>query len=123
MQANVNTSLSGYAYYDSFIDDCSRKTWISFLKKKDEVFEIFKEFMALVENLSRKKIKILRLDNGGEFSSNEFKYFYKYDRIKRELTIPYNPQQNGVVERNNISIMEAVKAIIHDQYIPMYMWE
>ena len=70
MQANVNTSLSGYAYYDSFIDDCSHKTWISFLKKKDEEFERFKEFKALVENLSWKKIKILRLDNGGEFSSN-----------------------------------------------------
>ena len=107
----------------SFIDDRSRKTWISFLKKKDEVFERFKEFKALVENLSRKKIKILRLDNGGEFSSNEFKYFCKEHRIKREVTIPYNPQQNGVVERNNISIMEAVKAIIHDQYIPMYIWE
>ena len=123
MQANVNTSLSGYAHYDSFIDDCSRKTWISFLKKKDEVFERFKEFKALVENLFEKKINILRSYNGGEFTSNEFNDFCKEARIKRELTIPYNPQQNGVVERNDISIMEAMKAIIHYQYIPMYMWE
>ena len=58
------TSLSGYLYYVSFIDDYSRKTWIYFLKKKDEVFERFKEFKAHVENLSEKRIKILRSDNG-----------------------------------------------------------
>ena len=61
------TSLSGYSYYASFIDDYSRKTWIYFLKKKDEVFERFKDFISLVENLSKNKIKILRSDNGGEF--------------------------------------------------------
>ena len=90
------TSLKRYVYYASFIDDYSRKTWISFLKKKDEVFEIFKEIKALVENLSKNKIKILRSDNGGEFTSNEFNDYCKEARIKRELTIPYNPQQNGV---------------------------
>ena len=58
-------SLSGYVYYASFIDDYSPKTWIYFLKKKDEVFERFKEFKALVENLSEKRIKILRSYNGG----------------------------------------------------------
>ena len=88
------TSLSRYVYYVSFLDDYSRKTWIYFLKGKDEVFERFKEFKALVENLSEKKIKTLRSDNGGEFTSNEFKYFYKEARIKREHTTPYNPQQN-----------------------------
>ena len=58
------TSLSRYVYYASFIDDYSCKTWIYFLKKKDEMFEIFKEFKALVENLSEKRIKISRKNNG-----------------------------------------------------------
>ena len=49
--------------------------------------------------------------------------FCKEVEIKRELTIPYNPQQNGVAERNNISIMEVVKSMIHDQDLPMYLWE
>jgi transposase InsO family protein len=86
------TSLSGYVYYVSFIDDFSRKTWIYFLKAKREVFNKFKEFKALVENLSEKKIKILRSDNGGEFTSDEFKTFSKEVGIKRELSTPYNPQ-------------------------------
>ena len=71
------TSLIGYVYYVSFIDDCSRKTWIYFLKRKDEVFEKFREFKALVKNLSEKKIKILRSDNGGEFTSTKSKFFCK----------------------------------------------
>ena len=54
-----STSLSGFEYYITFIDDYSRKTWIYFLKAKSEVFEKFKEFKALIENLSDKKIKTL----------------------------------------------------------------
>ena len=64
----------------------------------------------------------MRSDNGGEFTSNEFNDFCKEAEIKRELTIPYNPQQNGVAKRKNRSIMEAVKAMIHDQDLPMYLW-
>jgi hypothetical protein len=62
-------SLSGYVYYVSFIDDYSRQTWVYFLKSKDEVLRKFKEFKALIENISKRKIKILRLDNGGEYTS------------------------------------------------------
>ena len=68
-----SSSLSRYAYYVSFIDYFSRKTWIYFMKNKDEVFNKFKEFKALIENHTEKKIKTFQLDNGGEFTSNEFK--------------------------------------------------
>ena len=68
-----SSSLSGYVYYVSFIDDFSRKTWIYFMKKKDEVFSKFKEFKAFIENHTEKKIKIFQSDNGGEFTLNEFK--------------------------------------------------
>jgi hypothetical protein len=64
----------------------------------------------------------LRSDNGGEFTSYEVLDFYKEVGIKRELSTPYNPQQNGVVERKNQTIMDAVKAMIHDKYLPMYLW-
>ena len=70
-------SLGKSAYYVSFIDDFSRNTWIYFLRKKSEVFERFKEFKALVENQTKKKIKVSRTDNGGEFFKKEFEEFYK----------------------------------------------
>ena len=70
-------SLSGFEYCITFIDDFSRNTWIYFLKEKSEVFEKFKEFKALIENLSDKKIKTLRSDNGGEYTSKEFEAFAK----------------------------------------------
>jgi len=116
------TSLSEYVYYVIFIDDYSRKCWIYFLKAKDEVLSKFKEFKAMIENHSEKSIKTLRSDNGGEFTSSEFNEICKKARIKRELTSPYNPQQNGVAERKNKTIMEAVKAMLHDQDLSMYLW-
>jgi transposase InsO family protein len=89
------SSSNGYVYYVCFIDDFSRKAWIYFLKSKGEVFSKFKEFKNLVENLFEKKIKVLRSDNGGEFTLDEFKAFCGEVGIKRELSTPYNPQQNG----------------------------
>jgi transposase InsO family protein len=78
-------SITGSMYYVSFIDDFSCKTWIYFLKTKDEVFSRFQEFKALVENQMWKKIKVLRSDNGGEYTSKEFEGFCKEAGIKREL--------------------------------------
>jgi transposase InsO family protein len=92
------------------------------MKTKDEVFSRFREFRALVENQTGKKIKIPRLDNGGEYTSNEFKDFCKEARIKRELTVPFNPQQNGVVEMKSQTIVEAARAMLHDQDLPMMLW-
>ena len=70
-------SLGGATYYVSFIDDFSRNTRFYFLKKKSEVFNKFKEYKALVENQTGKKIKLLRTDNGGKFCEKEFEKFCK----------------------------------------------
>jgi transposase InsO family protein len=115
-------SLSGCHYYVTFIDDFSRKTWIYFIKTKDEVFSRFQEFKALMEKQTGRKIKVLRSDNGGEYTSNDFKSFCTHAGIKREQTIPHNPQQNGVVERKNRAIIGATKAMLHDQDLPMFLW-
>ena len=73
------TSLGGYNYYVTFIDYHSQKTWIYFLKTKEskEVLDKFKEFKAQVENLLGRRIKILRLDNSGEYTSTKFNDFAK----------------------------------------------
>ena len=86
------------------------------------MYNKFKEFKALIENLSVRKIKILMSDNGGEYTSKEFVNFCKDVGIKRELTTPYNPQQNDVAERKNRTILEAMKIIIHYQDLPMCLW-
>ena len=92
------------------------------MKNKDKVFSKFKEFKALIENHTEKKINIFRSDNGGEFTSNEIKELCKDSRIKRELSTPYNPQQNGIAERKNRTIMEAAREMLHDQDLPMHLW-
>ena len=78
----IVASLGGYNHYVTFINDHSRKTWIYFLKTKEskEVLSKFKEFKAQVENLSGKRIKTMRLDNGGEYTSKEFNDFCKEAR-------------------------------------------
>ena len=75
-------------YYVSFIDDFSHKTWIYLLKGKSEVFSKFKEYKALVEKQTDKKIKTLQSDNGGEFTSDIFKEICRDSWIKRELSTP-----------------------------------
>jgi hypothetical protein len=68
-------SLGESLYYVMFIDDFSRKTWLYLLKTKDEIFRKFQEFKAEVENLTYKKIKTIRYDNGGEYTSKELVSF------------------------------------------------
>jgi transposase InsO family protein len=115
--------LNGCLYYVLFIDDHSRKTWIYFLKNKDGVLVKFQEFKAQVEKLIGRKIKVLRSDNGGEYTSKDFRNFCIEAGIKREFIVPYNPQQNGDAEGKNITIIEETKAMIHDQSLYMTLWE
>ena len=75
--------------------------WVYFIKLKNEVFSIFKQFKVLVENQSNLRIKILRSDNGMEYTSSQFVEFCSTTGIERQLTTLYTPQQNGVSERKN----------------------
>ena len=80
-----HVSLRGYKYYVTFIDDHSRKTWIYFLKSKkyEEVLQRFQELKALLENKTGRKIRALRSDNGGEYTSKEFDGYCRHEGIKR----------------------------------------
>ena len=72
--------------------DHSRRTWIYFLLTKSEVFKRFQEFKSLVETQTGRKIKVLRSENGGEYTLGEFVDFCAEAGIKGEFTVPYNPQ-------------------------------
>ena len=83
----------------------------------------FQEFKALVENQTGRKIQVLRSDNEGEYTSKEFDGFCRHEEIRRPLTVLYTPEQNGVAERKNKSIIGASQAMLHDQSLPFFLWD
>jgi hypothetical protein len=115
-------SMNGCLYYIIFIYDCSRKTWIYFLKTKDESFSKFQDFKNLVENQTDRHICVFKTDNGKEFDSHEYDDPCRTSGINMELTVPYNPQQNGVAERKNRTICEASKVMMYDQNLSLPLW-
>jgi hypothetical protein len=94
-------SLQGESHFMLFIDYFTRMAWVCFLKEKSKAFNKFKYFNTLVENETETKIKCLRSDNGGEFTSKEFDLFYETHGIKRQFFVSRTPQQNGIFERRN----------------------
>ena len=102
----------GYEYYVTFIDDYSRYAYVYLMQRKSETFERFKEFRAEVENQLGKTIKSLRSDRGGEYLDQEFEDYMVEHGIVSQLTAPGTPQQNGVAERRNRTLMEMVRSMI-----------
>lgn len=115
-------SNSNKRYFLSFIDDFSRKTWIYFLHEKSEAFTMFRSYKAYVEKEAGAYLKCLRTDRGGEFTSNEFGEFCKANGITRQLTTAYTPQQNGVAERKNRTVMNLVRCMLTEKQVPKVFW-
>ncbi|KAE8680428.1 putative Double Clp-N motif-containing P-loop nucleoside triphosphate hydrolases superfamily protein [Hibiscus syriacus] len=116
------TSLSGEKYFVSFIDDYSRRCWVHPIKKKSDVFSTFKNFKARMELDSGNKIKCFRTDNGGEYISEEFDDFCRKEGIKRQFTVANTPQQNGVAERMNRTLLEITRAMLRDAGLEKSLW-
>ena len=116
------SSTGGGQYFLTLIDDSTRYTWIYILKHKSEVFEHFRQWKTLVEKQYGSNVKVLRTDNGGEFTSGEFESFLRNEGIKHEKTIPKTPEQNGVAERKNRTLVEAVRSMLSDSGLPKTFW-
>ena len=115
-------TASGNRYFFLLVDDFSRFMWVYFLKNKDETLSAFKNFCALVEDGPEKRVKNFRSDRGGEFTSNEFKSYCEKARIQRHYTTPYTPQQNGVVERRNRTVVEMTRSCLKEMQLPANLW-
>ena len=115
-------SNSKKRYLITFIDDYSRKTWVYFLVEKSEAFDTFRSFKNHVEKETSIFIKCLRTDRGGEFTSQAFNDFCKENGINRQLTAAYTPQQNGVAERKNKTIMNMVRCMLYEKQVPRNFW-
>lgn len=112
----------GFRYWVTFTDDKSRYVSVYFLRKKSETLQAFKEYKSLVENQLDLKIQCLRDDKGGEYMSKEFDSFCSEHGIRREHTIRDTPQQNGVAERFNRTLAEAIIALLIEANLPPSMW-
>ena len=115
-------SKGGANYMLTIIDDYSRKVWVFFLKQKSDVLSTFKEWKTMIEKQTSKQIKRLRTDNGLEFCSDEFNTLCKGEGIIRHLTVPGTPQQNGVAERMNRTLMEKVRCMLSNAGLPKVFW-
>jgi len=105
-------SIGGGRYFLSIIDDYSRMTWIYIMSQKSQAFKCFKEWKALIEKQTERKVKRLRTDNGLEFCSTKFNKFYRDEGIARQLIVRNTPQQNGVVERMNRTLLERTRCLL-----------
>ncbi|GKA56800.1 putative ribonuclease H-like domain-containing protein [Tanacetum coccineum] len=116
------SSLMNKKYYLVVTDDYSRFTWVFFLATKDETSGILKSFITEIENLVDKKVKIIRCDNGTEFKNKVMSEFCEQKGIKREFSVARTPQQNGVAERRNRTLIEAARTMLADSKLPTTFW-
>ncbi|GJS47014.1 putative ribonuclease H-like domain-containing protein [Tanacetum coccineum] len=103
-------------------DDYSRFTWVFFLATKDETSCILKSFITGIENLVDHKVKVIRCDNGIEFKNREMNQFYEMKCILRQFSVAKTPQQNGVAERRNKTLIEAARTMLADSKLPTTFW-
>lgn len=115
-------TIGGARYFLLFVDDFSRMVFVYFLKKKDEAFSCFVDFKSQAENQLNKKIKILRSDNGGEFCNRIFDDFLKKNGIIHQTTNPHTPEQNGLCERMNRSVVEKARCMLFDADLDTKFW-
>jgi transposase InsO family protein len=106
----------------SFIDVFSRTTWVYLLKDKSDVFSVFQMFYKMVQTQFNATIKIVRLDNGGEYMSSNLEDYFRERGIIHQTTCVDTPQQNGVAEQKNRHLLEVTRSLMLDMHVPKSYW-
>jgi hypothetical protein len=123
--------LNGQRYFISFIDDHTRFMYLYLLNDKAEALNAFKTYKVEVEKQKEKKIKIVRSDRGGEYYGRytdkgqmigPFAKFLEEEGIVAQYTMPSTPQQNGVAERRNCTLMDMVRSMLSNSHLPLFLW-
>nr|GEX22623.1 retrovirus-related Pol polyprotein from transposon TNT 1-94 [Tanacetum cinerariifolium] len=115
-------SLNKKSYFLVVIDDYSRFTWVFFLATKDKTSPILKTFITGLGNQLSLNVKVIKSDNGTEFNNNDLNQFCGMKEIKREFSVPRNPQQNGIAKRKNRTLIEVARTILADSLLPIPFW-
>jgi hypothetical protein len=115
-------SIGGSKYCLVIMDDYSRFTWVFFLQEKSQTKETLKGFLRQAQNKFRLRIKKIRSDNGTEFKNSQIEGFLKEEGIKHEFSSPYTPQQNGVVERKNRTLLDMARTMLDEYKTSNQFW-
>ena len=115
-------SLSGSRFVLVLKDEASSYRSVYFLKHKTEVSEFLQRYIIQVREETGRKIRRLRSDNGTEFVNEKVKKLLTQNGIMHELSAPYTPQQNGFVERENRTLVESARSMIHARNLPKFLW-
>ncbi|GJS06324.1 putative ribonuclease H-like domain-containing protein [Tanacetum coccineum] len=115
-------SINHASYCLVITDDCTRFSWVFFLASKDETSGILQNFIRQIENQLSHRVKIIRSDNGTEFKNRDMLEFYGNKGIKQEYSNARTPQQNGVAERMNRTLIEAARTMLADSLLPTTFW-
>ena len=114
--------MNGFKYYVLFTDHFTRFTWLYLLQSKFEVFDKFVHFKNIIENQFSTKIKTFRTDGGGEFTSTTFKSYLSHNGIVYQISCPYTPHQNGLVERKHRHLIETKITFLSHASISTTYW-
>lgn len=112
----------GRRYFLLLVDDLSRYMWVMVLGSKGEAPDAIRRAQVAVEAESGRKLRVLRTDNGGEFTAAEFASYCADEGIQRHYSAPYSPQQNGVVERRNQTVVGMARALLKQRGMPAVFW-
>jgi transposase InsO family protein len=115
-------SIGGNKYRLVIIDDYSRFTWVFFLQDKSETQEVLKKFLRRAQNEFDAKVKKIRSDNDTKFKNTQVKDFLDEEGIKHEFSASYTPQQNGVVETKNRTLIEMVRTMLDEYKTSDWFW-
>jgi len=119
----ITSATHGGRRYFLLVDDHSRYMWLVLLKTKDEAAAAIRRFQAEAEKESQRPLRVLRTDRGGEFTAVDFANWCADLGVKRHPTSPYSPQQNGVVERRNQTVVGATRSMLKAMGVPAEFWE
>ncbi|GJT11727.1 putative ribonuclease H-like domain-containing protein [Tanacetum coccineum] len=115
-------SIKGKKYILVIVDDYSRFTWVKFLRSKDETPEFVTNFLKQIQVGLNKTVRFIRTDNGTEFVNQALSAYYEGVGISHQKSVPRTPQQNGVVERRNRTLVEAARTMMIFSKAPMFLW-
>jgi transposase InsO family protein len=115
-------SIDGSKYCLVIVDDYSRFTWVFFLQEKSQTQETLNGFLRRAQNEFGLRIKKIRSDNGTEFKNSQIEGFLQEEGIKHEFSSLYTPQQNGVVERKNITLLDMARTMLDEYKTPDRFW-